>query len=292
MKEILINKLQIGDQIYRLSPTTHNQIERGNNYVIRVNSISYTVVRANTISSIKTSDDICVIGLPHEYMQESGNLVLLCDNFGILNENSSDIEGYPYKFTVLQNYISDDIDSWLYPNLDDLFKFKVSIFWNEDNINNYCIRKCTLDGNIIEEQIVSDGSLVLDIKNLIQEYENMCIYIQDDTVHIKLYEQIGDDMVDLNIYGGYGYEDSISLPISTESNQQSKTFIYFGNAYMNVSSVNHYMFNIITNQGNSFISNIPINWSQDIVPDFDFNKFVQISILDGVGTFNTVNLET
>jgi hypothetical protein len=61
---------------------------------------------------------------------------------------------------------------------------------------------------------------------------------------------------------------------------------------MEVNPVSHYMFNIVMPSDNSLITNIPITWSQDITPEFGEDKLVQISVLDGVGTFNSISLQS
>lgn len=292
MNNNLIKNLQIGDQTYTLCSISDNSpsLLRSDNKCFRYDMFNYTIIRPNVISSIRDYDNVCVIGLPQEYIQESGNLVLFCENFGILNRNSSDIEGYQCKLTVLMNYLTDATDSWMYPNTDEYTKYKVSLFWNDENTNTYYMRLCTLDGNLIQETYY-EGNLVNDLLSNIHEASNMCVYVDGNSVRIKLYEQIegNDSWAYIDIYGGYGYEMSAQIPILPGSYYDHFLFIYFGPSYLEVNPVNHYLFNITT--AGQLTTNIPINWSQDDIPELGYDKLVQLSVLDGIGSYNSIQLE-
>jgi hypothetical protein len=57
---------------------------------------------------------------------------------------------------------------------------------------------------------------------------------------------------------------------------------------MEVGPISHYMLNINMSPEAMFITNIPAAWTNNTPPTFSQDKLIQISILDGVGTFNEV----
>lgn len=296
MSDTLIKNLQIGDQTYKLQATSkESNTKRGDSFIsedyYEDYAYSYKIVRPNAISSIHKDNSVFMVGLPHEYIQESGQFVMFGENFGILNRNSSDIEGYPYKLTVLMNSIRDNLDDWMYPNTDITYTHKVSVYWNDSNSYDYCLSLYTLDGNLIE-YYWSGESLVQDLMYNIHEASNICVFIRDNSLYIRLYDQYeGDENnAGISIYNGYGHEIDATLPLMPGQWWENILFLYFGSATMEVNPVSHYMFNVTTST--SLITNIPLTWSQDITPEFGMDKLVQISVLDGVGTFNSISLQS
>jgi hypothetical protein len=93
-----------------------------------------------------------MVGIPHEFMQESGKLVLFCENFGILQ----DIEEYctgpvcaNKKLTILVDQdtaMNPSSDSICYPSQDTKRVFKLVLYWNDSDTYNFYWESYTLDG--------------------------------------------------------------------------------------------------------------------------------------------------
>lgn len=303
MSDTLIKTLQIGDQIYQLSGSSSDtgSVTRGKVDPIYYNKM-HQLIRPNSIISIRSNDrSIYMVGIPHEFMQESGKLVLFCENFGILQDIEENCTGpvcANKKLTILVDQdtaMNPSSDSICYPSQDTKRIFKLVLYWNDSNSSNFFWQSFTLDGMTYSDTNFSSEWLG-NILNSIQEYENILIARKDDEVVIC---NLDTDMTSYSIvYNGYNemlynMGGGILSPQSGFTyNGQNYTVLYTGPSYMEVNPVSHYMFNIVMPSDNSLITNIPLTWSQDIAPEFGEDKLVQISVLDGVGTFNSISLQS
>ena len=184
-------------------------------------------------------------------------------------------------------------DSICYPSQDTKKIFKLVLYWNDSDRYNFYWESCTLDG-MIYSSFNFDSEWLENILNYMWEQENIIITKTEDEVVICNLDT--DNTTYSNIYSGYNemlYNGETLGPHSGfEYNGQNYTVLYIGPSYMEVNPVSHYMFNIVMPSDNSLITNIPLTWSQDIAPEFGEDKLVQISILDGVGTFNSISLQS
>lgn len=300
MSNTLIKNLQIGDQVYQLSGSSSGTgVTRGKLDPIWYNETTHQLIRPNSITSIRLANsNIYMVGIPHEFMQESGKLVLFCENFGILQ----DIEEYctgsvcaNKKLTILVDQdtaMNPSYDSVCYPSQDTKKIFKLVLYWNDSDRYNFYWESFTLDG-MNYSYINFDSAWLENILNNIWEYENILIARKEDEIVICNLDT--DSNGYSNVYNGYQgilYSGEIPPSGSFWYNEQDYLVLYIGPSYMEVNPVSHYMFNIVMPSENTLITNIPLTWSQDIAPEFGEDKLVQISVLDGVGTFNSISLQS
>ena len=300
MSGTLIKNLQIGDQIYQLSGSSSDTgVTRGKLDTINDNG-THQLIRPNSITSIRSDDSsIYMVGIPHEFMQESGKLVLFCRNFGILQ----DIEEYCIgpmrankKLTILVDQataMNPSSDSICYPSQDTKRLFKLVLYWNDSDTSNFFWKSYTLDG--MTRPYINFGSEWLQyILDNMWGQENILIARKGDEIIVCNLDT--DNTSYSNVYNSYHeqlYSGAVLYPHhSFEFHGYNYTVLYTGPSYMEVNPVSHYMFNIVMPSGNSLITNIPLTWSQDIAPEFGEDKLVQISVLDGVGTFNSISLQS
>ena len=301
MSDTLIKNLQIGDQVYQLSGSSSNPVgvTRGKLDTIRHQEI-HQLIRPNSITSIRSTDGgIYMVGIPHEFMQESGKLVLFDENFGILQDIEQCIGPVcaNKKLTILVDQdtaINPSSDSICYPSQDTKKIFKLVLYWNDSDRYNFVWEYFTLDG-MKQSGTYSDSDWLQDILTSMWEYENILIARTEDEVVICNLET--DNTSYSYVHNGYNEilysSGGILGPHSGFAyNGQNYTVLYTGPSYMEVNPVSHYMFNIVMPSDNSLITNIPLTWSQDIAPEFGEDKLVQISVLDGVGTFNSISLQS
>ena len=299
MSDTLIKNLQIGDQIYKLSGS-YSGVTRGKLDTTEYNEGSHQLIRPNSITGVKyVGRDIYMVGIPHEFMQESGKLVLFCENFGILQ----DIEKYctepvcaNKKLTILVDQdtaVNPSSDSICYPSQDTKKFLKLALYWNDSDRSNFYWESCTLDG-MSYSQINFGSEWLQNILDNIHEYENILIARNEDGIVILNLDT--DNTSYSNVYNGYNetlYSGGLLYPhFGFSYNGYNYIVLYTGPSYMEVNPVSHYMFNIVMPSDNSLITNIPLTWSQDIAPEFGEDKLVQISVLDGVGTFNSISLQS
>ncbi len=300
MSNTLIKNLQIGDQTYQLSGSSSDTgVTRGKLDPIWYNENTHQLIRPNSITSIRLANsNIYMVGIPHEFMQESGKLVLFCENFGILQ----DIEEYctgsvcaNKKLTILVDQdtaMNPSYDSVCYPSQDTKKFFKLVLYWNDSDIYNFYWESFTLDG-MNYSYINFDSAWLENILNNIWEYENILIARKEDEIVICNLDT--DSTGYSNVYNGYQeilYSGETPPSGSFGYNGYDYLVLYTGPSYMEVNPVSHYMFNIVMTSENTLITNIPLTWSQDIAPEFGEDKLVQISVLDGVGTFNSISLQS
>lgn len=302
MSNTLIKNLQIGDQTYQLSGSSSSPvgITRGKLDTIGPNGIAYQLIRPNSITSIKSTSSIYMVGIPHEFMQESGKLVLFCENFGIMQ----DIEEYctgpvcaNKKLTILVDQdtaINPSSDSICYPSQYTKKIFKLVLYWNDSDRYNFYWESRTLDG-MTYSSINFGSEWLYNILNNIWESENILIARKEDEVIICNLDTNNSSYS--NICNGYNETlYSAGGPLGPHFgftyNGYNYTVLYIGPSYMEVNPVSHYMFNIVMPSDSSLVTNIPLTWSQDIAPEFGEDKLVQISVLDGVGTFNSISLQS
>ena len=302
MSNTLIKNLQIGDQIYQLSGSSSDTggVTRGKLDIIYHTEI-HQLIRPNSITSIRSNDmSIYMVGIPHEFMQESGKLVLFCENFGILQDIEECCIGpvcANKKLTILVDQdtaVNPSSDSICYPSQDTKKFLKLALYWNDSDRSNFYWESCTLDG-MNYSQINFGSEWLQNILDNIHEYENILIARNEDGIVILNLDT--DNTSYSKVYNGYNEILYSSEGIRDPSSYfpytgQNYTVLYTGPSYMEVNPVSHYMFNIVIPSDNSLITNIPLTWSQDIAPEFGEDKLVQISVLDGVGTFNSISLQS
>ena len=294
-----IKNIQIGDQTYQLSGSASGAgVTRGKLDMIYHNGINQ-LIRPNSITSIRSIDaDIYMVGVPHEFMQESGKLVLFCENFGILQDIEAECTGLicaNKKLTILVDQdtaMNPSSDSICYPSQDTKKFFKLVLYWNDSDRYNFYWNYCTLDG--MTQSDVNFGSEWLQsILDNVWEYENIIIARTKEEIIICNLDT--DNTNYSNIYNGYNETLYSGGPIYKDFGFQYNGYyynvLYTGPSYMEVNPVSHYMFNIVMPSENTLITNIPLTWSQDVAPEFGEDKLVQISVLDGVGTFNSISLQ-
>lgn len=298
MSNTLIKNLQIGDQIYQLSggSSNHVGITRGVADGVSMDGTKYHLIRPNSIVSTSSTDtDVFMGGIPQEYMQESGTFVMFGDNYGILKDiepTTKDAITVNKKLTML----SDESIFKDFGTSNILYQvggsYKLNIYWHQDNTDEVVCELTTLDGNIINQK--SFNIPMQEVLDSMRNLDNMIIYTYGTHVITALYDT--DDEGNVYIYDGHGHKDTwhgVDVTQLTQFEHEGVTYniIYQGPSYMEVNPVSHYMFNVIMNSEHSLITNIPLTWSQDIAPEFGEDKLVQISVLDGVGTFNSIALQ-
>lgn len=303
MTNNLIKQIQLGNQIYSLGQSETKQVgvKRGNPFITRIdiNGNTYLggLLRPNEIATTDclTSQvgSIIATGIPQEYMQESGKLVFFCDNYGIL-QDSTKVIGPLYatkQLTILtDSYTANNPqeDSLCYPTNNNK-TYKLVLYWNENDLTQFAYAKVPLCGSSLGQELCSD-LWIQNIVSYIHEQESMVIFYKDGEVCIKLCS-IYDGYTD--IYGGYGYEGQWDITCVEGIhwiNGEQYDILYVGPAYMEVNPVSHYLFNVI-GEASTLVTNIPLTWNQDTTPEFTTSSLVQISILDGVGSFNTISLD-
>lgn len=298
-----IKQIQLGNQTYSLGQTELSQVsvKRGKPFITCSdnygNDYLCGLLRPNEITTAyclnSQIDSIIATGFPQEYIQESGKLVLFCDNYGILQDIQETIGTVDAtkKLTILTDSYTVDhpsADSLCYPNNNNKI-YKLVLYWNEGDLSTFAYRKVPLCGSNSEYQLCSD-SWIQDIVSNMHEYDSMVIFWKDGEVYTKLCVLYSDY---IDIYGGYGHEDQQSVVYTDEGyvipNSQY-ALLYVGPAYREVQPVSHYLFNVI-GQTYTLTTNIPLIWNQGMTPEFTNNSIVQISILDGIGSFTAINLE-
>ena len=299
MTDNLIKQIQLGNQTYSLGQSETHQagVKRGKSFINYSDGQLRGLLRPNEIATAyclsAQVDNIIAPGLPQEYMQESGKLVLFCDNYGIL-QDISEQRGPVYatkKLTILTDSYTvnnPSADGLCYPSNNNK-TYKLVLYWNEDDLSQFAYDKITLDGYNLGGTVSSD-SWIQNIVYNIHEQESMVIFCKDGELHTKLCD-IQDGYTD--IYGGYGHEESWDVTCTEGSfwiNGYQYDILYVGPSDMEVNPVSHYLFNVI-GETQTLVTNIPLTWDQDTTPEFTTNSMVQISILDEVGAFNTITLE-
>ena len=296
MSDTLIKNLQIGDQIYKLSGS-YSGVTRGVSDGISMQGIKHQLIRPNSIVSTSSTDaDVFMVGIPQEYMQESGTLVMFGDNYGILK----DIEPITKDPIIVNKKLTVLADSQIFKDfsIENILysvggSYKLNIYWNQDNTEEVVCELTTLDGNIINQRYFNIP--MQDVLDGRHNWQNMIIYTYNASLIIALYNT--DNEGNVYIYNGLGQIDQwfdvdVTQVKQFEQNGFTYNIMYQGPSYMEVNPVSHYMFNIVMPSDNSLITNIPLTWSQDIAPEFGEDKLVQISVLDGVGTFNSISLQS
>lgn len=333
MSNTLIKNIQIGDETYQIAGSQNNSsLTRGKAIPFSINEVNGVALlaRPNEISSLVTqnSDAVGVVmALPHEMLQESGELWNIAGIIPIIvSHNSTDVPGCPHKATI-GRFVPGDVESSspLEETLNSMNEMLGSLL----NVNTMGVKMCiycsekfleaTSESTIIVRMCLMDGSIVQEIP---LSYDFLS----------ALFTQVGqpstgDTMIVGFMMGELGlgqsaiacnpienpdslFPYSITLnvgltqitfytknlePGSTVYSEESEEspvgcILYTGPSYMDVPPVSQYRFNINMFPDSMFLTNIPAAWNFNDPPVFSQDTITQFQILDGIGTYNTVSL--
>lgn len=284
------------------------------------------LVRPNSISSVVMSDtDVAaaVIGLPHEIAQESGELWNISGIIPIIvSHDSTDIPGYPHKATISipapedsSEWISGMPQNGMLGSLLNINSFggKICVyctskFLEATSQDMLILRECLMDGTVLVEETMTGDMLS-------QMWQQLGYPTTGETMVVGCMVSMlgrGVTAVACDIVETPGSEfpysftlnvDGSSFDLYAKSLEPGSPFFdgqdesaivgfiaYIGPSYMKVDPTSHYMLNINISSESMFITNIPVAWANNTPPTFSQDRLVQISVLDGVGTFNEVVL--
>ena len=288
---------------------------------------AFGVIRPNKIYSVFDADLGIFTGIPQEMLNETGECAVLGGYIGaVINENSADIEGFPTKISasivdgvalrnLTQNGPSSEMGIMkIFMNFIEQGSLgvKLCIYADSslDNISeqtNYIMRICFMDDTILTQSGPMQDS---DLTNMAQQLwrgKDLVIAADIDTgMPLVLTGTINESGSAYSDYPFWGEQDGLKFYSKSKElgsdcfveydggSQLSCVLLYVGPSYMEVNSVPHYMLNIhlsSPDNDSSFITNIPCMWNNATPPTFGASNLVQMSILDGIGSYNTVDLQ-
>lgn len=332
-----INNIQVGNQTYQIGGTGSGSAGGGSAVVRGEVAMAIAdessglqgqmlLVRPNSISSVVLSDtDVAaaVVGLPHEMVQESGELWNISGIIPIIvSHDSTDIPGYPHKATIARFVPEEDSEfgSILEEMADGMLGSLLNInsmgvkmcvyctskFLEATSQDTIIMRQCLMDGTVLYEETIPGDMLS-------QLWQQMGYPTTGETMVVGFMASMlgtGVTSVACDIVENPGSEFPYSFTLNVggssfdlyakslepgspffdgEDESNIVGFIaYTGPSYMNVNPVSHYMLNVHMSPEAMFITNLPVAWANNTPPTFSQDKLIQISILDGVGTFNEV----
>lgn len=335
-----IKNIQVGEEIFSIGSVIENDVNpevpgdstpeiipvassasRGEN----LTTISFEdtqvlagIVRANKICSIcpkNGESHVIVMGLPHEIIQESGELWSYSGAYSVIvSHDSTDIPGCPHKATMYQ--LNDGL-AHLLPVDSNGMKISYycsSRFFEMTTEDTLVLRYCLMDGTVLQEAIVPQDEMpdmvetfTVDFPQSMMSGSHMVMVAANNGEDIFPITYVGDLIEDANADHLYTLIISINgeshtiqfdstvtgstLFFDGEITSEEGQLIYVGPSTMTVSPVSHFMLNVNMSDSAEYITNIPIAWADGNPPVFGTDKMVQMSILDGVGAFNTITLD-
>lgn len=297
-----------GDMLYYQSDDTSSKLAYG---VIRPNRI-YTAFGATTG---------VFMGLPQEILSESGEVASLAGYMGlVVDEENTEIEGYPTKISVPYADITQMGSLSSIPELPDLkygsMGAKMCVYSSQplsSIASSDCICKvCLIDNTVLEEDIIPGSTVASLMGSYLWRGKDLVIALAC-IPSAGIFEPlilVADTSEEESAYADYplwGEQSGIRF-YAKSKNPGSECFIdygdeqipcllmYFGSSYMKVDSISHYIINMsFTQVGDgvfpaAYITNIPCAWDNNTAPDFTPSTIVQASILDGIGSFNTIDM--
>ena len=325
-----IKNIQVGNQTYQIGGTGSGStggstVSRGDMLYYQSDDTSsklaYGVIRPNHIYTAFGVTTGVFMGLPQEILSESGEAAILGGYMSlVIDEDNAEIEGYPTKISVPCADITQMGSLSSIPELPDL-KYgavgaKICLYLSQplsSVASAECImRMCLIDNTVLQEQIIPGSYVEGLIGNNLWRGKDLTIAL----VCIPpagIFEPIvlvADTLEEGSAYADYplwGQQDGIRF-YAKSKNPGSECFIdygedqipcllmYSGPSYMKVDSISHYMINMSFTQESTdafpatYITNIPCAWNDNTAPDFKSSTVVQVSILDGIGSFNTIDI--